>query len=221
MHLASFGTSVDRALEEVLVGVLNGKMFGSGSKKWFVKKQRRQQHLCGKRPYSRKKKRWAVKILKQNRQKILNELDVNTVLPYLVYEKVFSLGEYKEILSQDTRQKRTEMFLDCLSAKGPAAFCSFCSVLEEVHPHLLTCFLLDGQDGVLGRAKKGGLPVPLNNQVEQPVCFPPLYTDPLFDSRRALCVRVVLSEAEHSRCNHISGLMPHHRVMYHCKTTPS
>ncbi|KAK7891034.1 hypothetical protein WMY93_022997 [Mugilogobius chulae] len=119
MHLSSFGTSVDRALEEALVGVLNGKMFGSGTKKWFVKKQRRQ--------------------------------------PHLFYEKVFSLGEYKEILSQDTSKKRTEVFLDQLSSKGPAAFCSFCSVLEEVHPHLLTCFLLDGQDGVLGRAKKGGL----------------------------------------------------------------
>ncbi|XP_072290617.1 tight junction protein 1 isoform X10 [Eucyclogobius newberryi] len=183
MHLSSFGTSVDRALEEALVGVLNGKMFGSGTKTWFVKKQRRHHYLCGKRPYSRKKKRWTTKILKQNHQRILNELDVNTVLPYLVYEKVFSLGEYKEMLSQDTSKKRTEVFLDRLSSKGPAAFCSFCAVLEEVHPHLLTCFLLDGQDGVLGRAKKGGLPVPLNNQVEQPVCSPPLYTDPLFDSR--------------------------------------
>ncbi|CAL1594926.1 unnamed protein product [Knipowitschia caucasica] len=183
MHLSTLGTSVDRALEEALAGVFGGKMFGSGTKRWFVKKQRRQPHLYGKRPYSRKKKRWATKILKQNRQKILNELDVNSVLPYLVYEKVFSLGEYKEILSQDTSKKRTEKFLDHLSCKSPAAFCSFCSVLEEVHPHLLTCFLLDGQDGVLGRAKKGGLPVPLNNQVEQPVCSPPLYTDPVFDSR--------------------------------------
>lgn len=146
MHIASIGTCVDRALEEVLVGVLNVKMFGS--KRWFVKKPRRQHHVC-RRPYTRRKKRWAARILKQNRQKILNELDVNVVLPYLVCEKVFSLGEYKEILGQDTSKKRTEIFLDRLSSKGPAAFCSFCAVLEEVCPHLLTCFLLEGNGKVI------------------------------------------------------------------------
>lgn len=145
MHLPSFGNCVDRAVEEVLVGLLNLKMFGSGTKKWFLKKQKRQQHRPGRRPCTRKKRRWSAKILKQHRQKILSELDVNTVLPYLVYDKVFSLGEYKEILGQESSKKRTEIFLDQLSTKGPAAFCSFCSVLEEVCPHLLTCFLLDGE----------------------------------------------------------------------------
>lgn len=141
MHLPSFGNCVDRAVEEVLVGLLNLKMFGSGTKKWFVKKQKR--HPQHRRPCTRKKKRWAAKILKQHRQKILSELDVNTVLPYLVYDKVFSLGEYKEILGHESSKRRTEIFLDHLSSKGPAAFCSFCSVLEEVCPHLLTSFLLD------------------------------------------------------------------------------
>lgn len=145
MHLPSLGNCADRAAEEVLVGFLNLKMFGSGSKKWFVKKQKRQQSRSGRRPCIRKKKRWAAKILKQHRQKILSDLDVNTVLPYLVYDRVFSLGEYKEIVGQETSKKRTEIFLDQLSSKGPAAFCSFCSVLEEVCPHLLTCFLLDGE----------------------------------------------------------------------------
>lgn len=146
MHLPSFGSCVDRAVEDVLVGFLSLKMFGSGTKKWFVRKQKRQQHRSGRRPCTRKKKkRWAAKILKQHRQKILSELDVNTVLPYLVYDKVFSLGEYKEILGHESNKKRTEIFLDRLSSKGPAAFCSFCSVLEEVCPHLLTCFLLEGE----------------------------------------------------------------------------
>uniref|UniRef100_A0A667X673 Zona occludens protein 1 n=1 Tax=Myripristis murdjan TaxID=586833 RepID=A0A667X673_9TELE len=175
---------------ELVVGLLNLKMFGSGSKKWFVKKQKRQQQQqqqqqqrSGRKPCNRKKRRWAAKILKQHREKILNELDVNTVLPYLVYDKVFSLGEYKEILGQDSKKKRNEIFLDHLSLKGPAAFCSFCSVLEEVCPHLLTCFLLDGEDGALGQGKKGGLPGPPNRPGEQPQCSPPMYSDPLFDSR--------------------------------------
>lgn len=128
-----------------MVGFLNLKMFGSGTKKWFVKRPKKQQQRSGRRPCARKKTRWVAKILKEHRQKILSELDVNAVLPYLVYDKVFSLGEYKEILGQDSNKKRTEIFLDHLSSKGPAAFCSFCSVLEEVYPHLLTCFLLDGE----------------------------------------------------------------------------
>ncbi|XP_047453110.1 tight junction protein ZO-1 isoform X6 [Mugil cephalus] len=183
MHLPSLGNCADRAAEEVLVGFLNLKMFGSGSKKWFVRRQKRHQSRSGRRPCVRKKKRWAAKILKQHRQKILSDLDVNTVLPYLVYDRVFSLGEYKEILGQESSKKRTEIFLDQLSSKGPAAFCSFCSVLEEVCPHLLTCFLLDGEDGAPGRVRKGGPAAPPNSPGEQPLCSPPTYTDPVFDTR--------------------------------------
>lgn len=142
MHLPSLGNFVERTVEEVLVGLPNLKMFGSGSRRWFVKKQKKQPRIVRK-PYSRKKKKWAAKILKEHREMILNELDVSRVLPYLVYDKVFSLGEYKEILGQDSNKKRAEVFLDQLSLKGPSAFCAFCSVLEEVCPHLLTCFLLD------------------------------------------------------------------------------
>lgn len=148
MRLPSFGNCVDRTVEDILVGLLNLKMFGSGTRKWFVKKQKRQHQRPGRRPCDRNKKRWSAKILKQHRERLLNELDVNTVLPYLVYAKVFSLGEYKEILGQDSNKKRAEIFLDHLSLKGPSAFCAFCSVLEEVCPHLLTCFLLDGEGTV-------------------------------------------------------------------------
>ncbi|KAL0154855.1 hypothetical protein M9458_049118, partial [Cirrhinus mrigala] len=119
----------------VLAGILNVKMFGSGTKKWFIKKNKRQR-TKGRKPVNRKRKKWVAKM-------ILKELDVNKVLPYLVYDKVFSLGEYKEILGQDSNKKRAELFLDQLSQKGPCAFNAFCSVLEEVCPHLLTCFLLD------------------------------------------------------------------------------
>lgn len=143
MHLPSFGARVDRAAANVLAGLLGLEMFGSGTRRWFVRR-RQQQRVC-KRPYSRKKKRWAARILKQHRQKMLSELDVGAVLPHLVYDRIFSLGEYKEILGQESSQRRTEIFLDRLSSKGPAAFCSFCSVLEDVCPHLLTSFLLDGE----------------------------------------------------------------------------
>lgn len=132
----------DGTVKDDLVGILNAKMFGSGTKKWFIKKNKRQR-TKGRKPVTRRRKKWVAKVLKQNREMILKELDVNKVLPYLVYDKVFSLGEYKEILGQDSSKKRAELFLDHLSQKGPCAFNAFCSVLEEVCPHLLTCFLLD------------------------------------------------------------------------------
>ncbi|KAJ8417641.1 hypothetical protein AAFF_G00224840 [Aldrovandia affinis] len=165
-------------------------MFGSGTRKWFVKKQRNDR----KPSVRRKKKKWAAKILKQHRERILKELDVNKVLPYLVYDKVFSLGEYKEILGYDTSKKRAEIFLDQLSLKGPGAFYAFCSVLEEVCPHLLTCFLLDIEEcpavqASSGRHRKEERFVAPHNQdhflsrehrVMRP---PPIYTDPVFDPR--------------------------------------
>ncbi|XP_058854790.1 tight junction protein ZO-1 isoform X5 [Acipenser ruthenus] len=122
-------------------------MFGGATKMWFGKIQKPEKKPWGKRS------KWAAKILKHQRERILKELDVNKVLPYLVYEKVFSLGEYKEILTQESSWKRAEMFLEKLSSKGPTAFCAFCVVLEEVWPHLLTCFLLEGDDQVPGIKK--------------------------------------------------------------------
>ncbi|KAJ3596397.1 hypothetical protein NHX12_002804 [Muraenolepis orangiensis] len=164
MHVPPFGDQVAVAVEEALTGLLGGKMFGSGSKRWFVKRQKRQQqqYRSGRRPCNGKTKRRVAGILKQHRERILAELDVSSVLPYLVYDKVFSLAEYKEILGQASAEKRAEVFLECLSSKGPAAFCSFCSVLEEVRPQLLTCFLLDDDDGAPGPGRKGGLLDPLN-----------------------------------------------------------
>ncbi|XP_017261329.1 tight junction protein ZO-1 isoform X9 [Kryptolebias marmoratus] len=184
MRLLSFGSCVDRAVDEVLVGFFDAKMFSGGTKRWFARKQRRQQpQRAGRRPCAGRKRRWAAKLLQEHREQILSELDVNAVLPHLVYEKVFSLVEYKEILGQGSGRRRTEVFLDHLTSKGPAAFSSFCSVLEEVCPHLLTCFLLDGEDGVPRPGKKVGPPVPPNSPGEPPLCCPPTNTQPAFDSR--------------------------------------
>jgi len=154
MHIPPFGDQVVVAVEEVVAGLLDGKMFGSGSKRWFVKRQRRRQkqqkpswRSAGvRRPGDAKKsKRRAARMLARHRERIVEELDVSVVLPYLVYDRVFSLAEYQEVLGQPTGGKRAEAFLERLAAKGPAGFCSFCAVLEDVRPQLLTCFLLDGE----------------------------------------------------------------------------
>uniref|UniRef100_A0A8C7M9F4 Zona occludens protein 1 n=1 Tax=Oncorhynchus kisutch TaxID=8019 RepID=A0A8C7M9F4_ONCKI len=157
----------------------NLKMLGSDTRNWFVKKQ-----MSGRGPSGKKKKTWAAKILRHHRERLLKELDINKVLPYLVYDRVFSLVECKDILGYDTNKKRTEIFLDKLSLKGPGAFCAFCSVLEEVCPHLLTCFLLDIEGTV---KSEGGVMAPHNQGVflsqERTVMHPLfIYNDPLFNT---------------------------------------
>ncbi|XP_053127888.1 tight junction protein ZO-1 isoform X12 [Hemicordylus capensis] len=94
---------------------------------------------------------WLADILSNHRQRIVAELDVQKVLSYLVYERVFSLEEYKDILSRECCKKRAAYFLEKLSWKGPRAFSAFCSILEEVCPHLLLSILLDYQ-GVMNRS---------------------------------------------------------------------
>lgn len=125
---------------EFSIFYLNIKMFGRTAKSWF--------YNCAKstRRENESRSKWLSEIPSNQREKILEELDVNKVLSYLVYKRVFSLEEYKDIWSQESYKKRTEYFLDKLYLKGPGAFSAFCSILEEVSPNLLTCFLL-GYEG--------------------------------------------------------------------------
>ncbi|XP_053345493.1 tight junction protein ZO-1 isoform X3 [Clarias gariepinus] len=183
-----FGNIVDRTSEEILVERFRTKMFRSGMKKCYLKRTKKLKH--GERKAGCwKKKKVAVRLLKQHRELLLNELDVNKVLPYLLYKKVVSLGEYTEIQGQKSGRKRAEIFLDQIVDKGPDAFYSFCSILEEVSPHLLTCFLLGHEAGSCRQNKKQEQNLPSNSQEnafskeEGTVCYPPLYTDPLFDTR--------------------------------------
>jgi len=125
---------------EFSIFFLNIKMFGRTAKSWFYNCAKSTKRENG------NKNKWLSEIPSNQREKILEELDVNKVLSYLVYKRVFSLEEYKDIWSQESYKKRTEYFLDKLSLKGPSAFFAFCSILEEVCPNLLTCFLL-GYEG--------------------------------------------------------------------------
>nr|XP_060611747.1 tight junction protein ZO-1 isoform X7 [Anolis sagrei ordinatus] len=94
---------------------------------------------------------WLADILSNHRERIVRELDVQKVLSYLVYERVFSLEEYKDILSRECCEKQAAYFLEKLVCKGPGALSAFCSVLEEVCPHSFISVLL-GYQGVLTRS---------------------------------------------------------------------
>ncbi|XP_059173109.1 tight junction protein ZO-1-like isoform X2 [Physella acuta] len=84
--------------------------------------------------------------LERVRAKIVQELDINKLLPRLLRRGIFSVSEEKDILSPTIPQKRTEKLLDILSSKDRSAFSDFCKTLEEVAPHLLTSLILENKE---------------------------------------------------------------------------
>nr|XP_006628859.2 PREDICTED: tight junction protein ZO-1 isoform X11 [Lepisosteus oculatus] len=107
-------------------------MFGSAARMWF-----------GRRQATRRGRESTGEILRKHRERILAELDASAALPVLLAREVLSPGECREVLGRGAGRERGEVLLDLLAVRGPDAFCALCSVLEEVCPHLLTCFLLD------------------------------------------------------------------------------
>lgn len=87
------------------------------------------------------------RLLERVRSKLVQQLDINKVLPRLLRRGMFSVSEEKEILTPSTPQQRTAVLLDIIAAKNDnkTAFAEFCKTLEECSPQLLTLFVLDGQ----------------------------------------------------------------------------
>ncbi|KAG8144857.1 hypothetical protein E2320_013270 [Naja naja] len=112
-------------------------MFGLPARRWFynnsAKKERRDWH------------RWFGDILSNQRERIVEELDVQKVLSPLVCKEVFSWQEYREVVSCE---EQAASLLEKLSCKGPGAVAEFCAILEEVCPHWLVSVLLDTQGGL-------------------------------------------------------------------------
>lgn len=117
-------------------GSIHARMGEGGARSWFYNCESTTQRE------KEKRHRQLLEILMSYRERILKEFNVSQVLPHLVYDGVFSLKEYREILSWDCSWKRVESFFLKLCSKGPKAFCAFCSHLEEFCPYLLTCFFL-------------------------------------------------------------------------------
>ncbi|XP_041355918.1 tight junction protein ZO-1-like isoform X2 [Gigantopelta aegis] len=83
------------------------------------------------------------RLIERHRSKLVKELDVESILPRLVRQGVFSKSEESEIVAISNAHKRTDFFLDTLSRKGLEAFQVYCAALEDFAPHLLTMFLLE------------------------------------------------------------------------------
>jgi hypothetical protein len=76
------------------------------------------------------------RVLLENRDILLNDLNTDDVIPLLFLGKVLSNKEIDDIEIGRTRREKTESLLDVLHYKGERGFDEFCKSLEETFPQL-------------------------------------------------------------------------------------
>ncbi|XP_031573383.1 tight junction protein ZO-1-like isoform X3 [Actinia tenebrosa] len=76
------------------------------------------------------------RVLLENRDILLNDLNTDDIIPLLFLAKVLSNKEIDDIEIGRTRREKTESLLDVLHYKGERGFDEFCKALEETFPHL-------------------------------------------------------------------------------------
>ncbi|KAK3763540.1 hypothetical protein RRG08_030581 [Elysia crispata] len=87
------------------------------------------------------------RLLERVRPKLVQELDINKVFPRLLRRGILTVSEEKQILGPADPKTRTETLLDFLCQKDRNVFADFCKTLEECPPQLLTCIVLESQQG--------------------------------------------------------------------------
>ena len=79
---------------------------------------------------------WQRRILRENRNDLASDLDVNYVMNYMIKNNIFTTAMYETVMSHSTTIARTEAFLDLLPSRGEKAFGTFMGALENTYPHL-------------------------------------------------------------------------------------
>ncbi|XP_063170405.1 uncharacterized protein LOC134504900 [Candoia aspera] len=113
-------------------------MFGWSARPWFYNSAH---------PAEKKRRNWNCcldNILSNQRERIAKELDVQKVLSPLACKGVLSWEEYQDVACCE---EQAASLLEKLACKGPGALSVFCSILEDVCPHLLISILLDSPGG--------------------------------------------------------------------------
>ena len=85
--------------------------------------------------------------LKRTRHKLIQTMDVATILPPLRAANHFTVQEEQTIMADPRRRDRVAMFLDMVAQKGTETFKAFSNVLADQSPHLyLTMSEWDKED---------------------------------------------------------------------------
>ena len=75
-------------------------------------------------------------VLLSNYQNIIEDLNVDDILPMLIQEKVFSIDDAEIIRSEVGHKKKAEKLVSYLVTKGSHAFTSFYQALKQCNSHL-------------------------------------------------------------------------------------
>lgn len=85
--------------------------------------------------------------LKRTRHKLIQTMDVATILPPLRAANHFTVQEEQTIMADPRRRDRVALFLDMVAQKGTETFKAFSNVLADQSPHLyLTMSEWDKED---------------------------------------------------------------------------
>ncbi len=79
-------------------------------------------------------------VIRKNHCLLMDNLNPNDVIPYMVKEGVFNTDMQDRIQCAGTRQRQAEEFLHILESQGEAAFYIFLQALQGSYPHL--CHIL-------------------------------------------------------------------------------
>ena len=79
---------------------------------------------------------WQRRILRENRNDLASDLDVNYIMNDMIQNNIFTTDMCQSVMSNPTTVAKTEAFLDALPSRGEKAFSTFLDALEKVYPHL-------------------------------------------------------------------------------------
>ena len=79
---------------------------------------------------------WQRKVLRDNRDDLTHDLDVNDVINHMIQENILTRHMQENVMSKPTPIEKTEAFLDLLPRRGEKAFWTFLNALEETYEHL-------------------------------------------------------------------------------------
>lgn len=76
-------------------------------------------------------------VLRSNRMLIVENVDIEHILDYLIQHDVLNVTMKEELLQHAARGRRTGALLDLLPTRGPKAFGVFLDALNEHYPFIV------------------------------------------------------------------------------------
>jgi len=86
-------------------------------------------------------------VLHRHRDYLISQLDAAKFVAPLRAQQVLSAEQERQIVNEPNCERRTEIFLDMLEMKPPAAYDKFLELMGEMYPHIYLALTSDGTGG--------------------------------------------------------------------------